>query len=123
MAKTKILLVEDEPDIAETTKVILEMADYEVSVACDGAEGLAKVDSEKPDIIILDIMLPKIDGYDVCRKIKSEKKYAHIPVVMLSFKFQPNDITFAKAVGADGYITKSAEPQALLDKISELLKK
>ncbi len=122
MAKTKILLVEDEPDIAETTKAMLEMNGYEVSVAGNGEDGLIKAENEKPDIAILDIMLPGMNGFDVCRKIKYDKKYGKIPVIMFSSKFQPNDITFAKAVGADGYITKSTEPKALISKIDELLK-
>jgi len=123
MAKARVLLVEDEPDIAQTTKVILEMNGYEVIIATNGADGLSKVESEKPDIAILDISLPQMNGFDVCRKIKCNKKYQKLPVIMFSSKFQPNDITFAKALGADEYITKSAEPEALIGKIEELLKK
>ena len=122
MAKARILLVEDEPDIAETVKAILKMHDYEVSVASDGVEGLNKARNEKPDIVILDIILPEMSGFDVCRKIKCDKKCRNILVIMFSSKFQPNDITFAKAMGADGYITKSAEPETLVSKINELLK-
>ncbi len=123
MAKARVLLVEDEPDIAQTTKVILEMNGYEVIIATNGVDGLSKVGSEKPDIAILDISLPEMNGFDICRKIKCNKNYRKLPVIMFSSKFQPNDITFAKALGADEYITKSAEPEALISKIEELLKK
>ncbi len=123
MAKARILLVEDEPDLAETTKIMLEMGGYEVIVAANGMDGLSKIESEKPDVAILDISLPEMNGFDICRKIKCNKHYRHIPVIMFSFKFQPNDITFAKALGADEYITKSAEPEILIRKIEELLKR
>jgi DNA-binding response OmpR family regulator len=122
MAKARILLVEDEPDIADTVKAILMMHGYEVSVADNGLVGLNKAKNEKPDIIILDIILPGMSGFDVCRNIKCSKECEDIPVIMFSSKFQPNDIRLAKAVGAGGYITKSAEPDALVGKIKELLK-
>jgi DNA-binding response OmpR family regulator len=123
MAKKKILLVDDEVDFVEVVRVRLEDSGYEVLVAYDGEEGLERAEREEPDLIILDIMLPKISGFDVCRKLKIDENFKDIPIVMLTAKFQPNDIKFGEAMGADAYITKPFEPQVLLGKIRELLNK
>ncbi|MCX5665537.1 MAG: response regulator [Candidatus Omnitrophica bacterium] len=124
MAKKKrLLLVDDEVDFAELVRTRLEDNNYEVIVAYDGEDGLEKAEREEPDLIILDIMLPKISGFDVCRKLKIDENFKNIPIIMLSAKFQPNDITFGKAMGADAYITKPFEPQVLIEKIRELLDK
>lgn len=124
MAKKKrLLLVDDEVDFAELVRTRLEDNNYEVIVAYDGEDGLEKAERAEPDLIILDIMLPKISGFDVCRKLKIDENFKNIPIIMLSAKFQPNDITFGKAMGADAYITKPFEPQVLIEKIRELLDK
>ena len=120
MAK-KILLVDDEIDFVEVLRVRLEDNNYEVLVAYDGEEGLERAERDGPDLIILDIMLPKISGFDVCLKLKINKNFKNIPIIMLSAKFQPNDIKFGVAMGADAYITKPFEPQVLIDKVHELL--
>lgn len=122
MAKEKILLVDDEIDFVEMTKVRLEANKYRVVPAYDGEEALEKVKTEKPDLIILDIMIPKIDGFNVCRKLKISEEYKDIPVIVLSAKFQPVDLRFGKAVGADAYLTKPLDSDMLLDKMKELLK-
>ena len=124
MAKKKrILLVDDEVDFVEVLRVRLEDSNYEVIVAYDGEEGLARAEREYPDLIILDVMLPIISGFDVCRKLKIGEKFKNIPIIMLTAKFQANDIEFGMAMGADGYITKPFEPKVLLEKIRELLNK
>lgn len=124
MAKKKrILLVDDEADFVEVVRVRLEDNNYEVIVAYDGEEGMERAERESPDLIILDIMLPKISGFDVCRKLKIEENFKNIPIIMLSAKFQPNDIRFGMAMGADAYVTKPLEPKVLVDKIRELLDK
>jgi len=117
----KILLVDDEIDFVEVLRVRLEDNNYEVLVAYDGEEGLERAERDGPDLIILDIMLPKISGFDVCLKLKINKNFKNIPIIMLSAKFQPNDIKFGVAMGADAYITKPFEPQVLIDKVHELL--
>lgn len=119
--KKRILLVDDEKDFAETVAFQLEELGYDIIVAGDGEEGLDKARQEKPDLIILDLMLPKINGFDVCRKLKTDKKYSDIPIIMLTAKFQPVDIKFGKAMGADFYITKPFEHDILAKKIHELL--
>lgn len=87
-----------------------------------GLEGLEKVKKEKPDLVILDLMLPKMDGYKVCGLLKADKRYNKIPIIMFTAKAQEEDMKLGKEVGADAYITKPFEPQVLLKKIKELLK-
>ncbi|MFA6358161.1 MAG: response regulator [Candidatus Omnitrophota bacterium] len=120
MAK-KILIVDDEPHIVTMLENRIKHAGYEVITAIDGQEGLSKAQKEKPDLIILDLMLPKLDGYKVCRMLKFDGKYKHIPIIMLSARAQEEDKKIGEQVGADGYITKPFEPQVLLGKIKELL--
>lgn len=119
----RILLVEDEPDLAAAVQVRLETKGYEVSIAYDGQEGLNKARTEKPDLIILDIMLPKIDGYKVCRMLKFDEKYQKIPVIMFSARAQEKDKDLAKECGADDYWVKPFESEPFLARIKELLEK
>lgn len=119
--KKKILLVEDEKDMAYAVTLQLEAKGYEVIIASDGREGLEKARIKKPDLIILDLMLPKIDGYKVCRMLKFDNKYKHIPIILFTARAQDSDKKIGKEVGADAYITKPFEPSALLNKIYELL--
>lgn len=123
MAKRKILLVDDEADFVEMLRVRLEDSGYEVIVAYDGEEGLERAEKEAPELIILDIMLPKISGFDVCRKLKIDENFKNIPIIMLTAKFQANDIKFGMAMGADAYITKPFESQVLVEKMRKLLDK
>ena len=123
MAKEKILLVDDEVDFVEVLSTRLEANGFEVLPAYDGEEALEKVKEYNPDMIILDIMMPKINGFDVCRKLKLDQNYKDIPIIMLTAKFQASDVKFGEAMGADAYITKPFEPGVLLDKVRELLKK
>jgi DNA-binding response OmpR family regulator len=119
----KILLVEDEPDLAAAVQVRLETKGYKISIAYDGQEGLNKARTEKPDLIILDIMLPKIDGYKVCRMLKFDEKYQKIPVIMFSARVHEKDKDLAKECGADDYWVKPFEPEPFLARIKELLEK
>ena len=119
--KKKILLVEDEKDMAYAVTLQLEAKGYEVITASDGKEGLDMARTKKPDLIILDLMLPKIDGYKVCRMLKFDDKYMKIPIILFTSRAQGSDKKTGKEVGADAYITKPFEPNVLLDKIHELL--
>ena len=121
MAK-KILLVDDEPHIIMMLENRMKHVGYEVITACEGQEALTKAKKEKPDLIILDLMLPKLDGYKVCRMLKFDEKYKHIPIIMLSARAQEADKKMGETVGADGYVTKPFEPQVLLGKVKDLLK-
>jgi len=118
----KILVVDDEKDLVETVSFRLQTAGFEVVPAYDGQDGLEKARSLKPDLIILDLMLPKMDGYKVCRLLKFDEKYKKIPIIMFTARAQDSDKQMGLEVGADAYITKPFEPQALLDKIKELIK-
>jgi len=118
----RILLIEDERDLVETLTFRLQTNDYDVVVAYDGQEGLNRAKSEKPDLIILDLMLPKIDGYKVCRMLKFDEKYKKIPILMFTARAQDSDKQMGEQVGADAYITKPFDPKVLLGKIEELLK-
>ena len=123
MNKTRILLVDDEEDMVYAVKMQLEALGFEVLTAADGQEGLNKARRENPDLIILDVMLPKLYGYNVCRMLKFDSKYKHIPIILFTSRVQKEDQKIGLEVGADAYICKPFDPQALLDKIKELLKK
>jgi len=118
----RILIVDDEEGIVKVVKMYLEHHDYEVITASDGQEGLDKAKTQKPDLIVLDLMLPKINGYKVCGLLKRDARYAKTPVIMFTAKAQEKDVKLGKKVGADAYITKPFEPEILLAKIKELLK-
>jgi len=123
MAKDRILVIDDEPDLLSLARARLELAGYDVVTASDGEEGLEKARTSTPDLILLDLMLPKMNGFEVCEALKIDEKYKHIPIIILTVKFQPVDIRFAKALGADAYITKPFEGKELIEKIKELIKK
>lgn len=121
-AKRRILVVDDEPDFLMAIKAMLEANNFIVLTAVDGQEGLSLARQEKPDLIVLDLMLPKMDGYKVCRFLKFDEKYRKIPVIMLTARGQEDDKQLGKEMGADCYIVKSEHPEILLEKIGELLK-
>ena len=122
MDKKKILVVDDEAELVKAIKIRLELAGFEVFAAYDGHEALEKVRQNQPDLIILDLMLPKIDGFKVCRMLKFDEKYKNIPIVMLTARAQESDEKMGEEVGADGYIMKPFDHKIVLAKIKELLK-
>ena len=121
--KKRILLVDDEADLVKVVKFRLESKGYEVLSAFDGQEGLAKARKEKPDLIILDLMLPKMEGYKVCRMLKFDEKYKNIPIIMFTARAQDFDKKVGYEVGADEYVTKPFDQEVLLGKIKDLLEK
>jgi DNA-binding response OmpR family regulator len=123
MDKKRILIVDDEEDILKVLRFRLEANSYEVLIASDGQEGLNKARSEKPDLIILDLMLPKLDGYKVCRMLKFDETYKAIPIIIFTAKAQKKDEELGMEMGADAYISKPFEPEILLGKMKELLSK
>jgi len=123
MSKGKILLVDDETDVLDAVKKRLEANDYEVITAQDGEMALNKAREENPDLIILDLMLPKLDGYKVCRLLKFDSKYEDIPIIMFTARGEESDEKLGSEVGADAYIVKPFEPEALLSKVEELTNK
>jgi two-component system, OmpR family, alkaline phosphatase synthesis response regulator PhoP len=117
MALKKILVIEDQEDIRELIHFNLFKNGYEVFLACDGKEALSKVKSESPELILLDLMLPKIDGLKVCQNLKNNEKTRNIPIIMLTAKGEENDIVKGLEAGADDYITKPFLPKVLLARI------
>lgn len=119
--KKKILVVEDEPPILAMLQERLLAEDFDVITAVDGKEALAQVEKGKPDLILLDVMLPKINGYEVLERLKKDKKTAHIPVVMLTALSQPKNVEIAIRLYADKYLTKPIEPAVLVSEIKKTL--
>lgn len=121
MSKKRILLVDDEKDLVETITFQLEAAGYEVISASDGLEGLDKAKKEKADLVILDLMLPKMDGYRVCALLKKDSRYSKLPIILFSARAQDSDLKMGEEAGADAYIVKPFESKMLLAKIKELI--
>jgi len=119
--KIRLLLVDDEPDLVQMVSVRLKAAGYEISTAYDGQEALEKVRESQPDLIILDLMLPKLDGYKVCRLLKFDERTRAIPILIFTARAQVEDVTLATECGADAYLTKPFEAKVLLSKLQELL--
>lgn len=119
----KILLVDDETGLVELMKMRLEREGYEVIAGYDGQEALGKARKEKPDLIILDLMLPKLDGYKVCGLLKKDARYSKIPIIMFTARAEEEDRKIGEEVEADAYIVKPFEPKLLLTKIKELLER
>lgn len=123
MAGEQVLAVDDSPTILEMIKSILESEGYEVITAVDGAEALETARDEEPDLILLDVMLPKLDGYRVCRLLKFDQKYRDIPIIMLTAKTEEQAMATGIRTGANQYLTKPIEPEALLSAVAEELEK
>jgi len=120
--KHKILLVEDEENLREILRYQLENAGYQVYTATDGVEALNLARKHKIDLIILDLMLPKLDGFTVCRLLKFSEQYKKIPLIMITARTNPEDKERGLGMGADFYLTKPLNKEELLEKIAELLK-
>ena len=121
MAK-RILIVDDEPELVKAIEIRLKQAGYEALVAYNGQEGLEQAQKEKPDLILLDLMLPKMDGYKVCAMLKHDGRYMKIPIIMLTARAQETDEKLGYECGADAFIIKPFQHEAVLAKIKELLK-
>jgi len=117
----KILIADDRAEVVELVRVTLERGDYEIVDASNGKEALKRVRLEKPDLILLDVVMPKMDGFEVCRKLKKDPQTKEIPIIMLTAKAQEVEKEKGREVGASDYITKPFSPSALLTKIEEIL--
>ena len=123
MAYAKVLVVEDNPDILELVTYNLEAQGYEVLRAVTGESGLACARKENPDLIILDVMLPGLNGLDVCRKLKQEDSTRRTPVILLTAKSEDSDVISGLELGADDYITKPFSPKVLIARARALLRR
>ena len=119
---TRVLVIEDEPDIQTLIQMALEFTGgYEVSVASDGPEGLESARGGRPDLILLDAMMPGMDGFEVCRRLKGDPATAAIPVVFLTAKAQASEIEEGLQLGAAGYLTKPFDPLKLSEELEAVL--
>jgi DNA-binding response OmpR family regulator len=123
MNPKKILVVDDEPDLVETVRFSLELEGYQVLAAYNGEDGLNQARKDSPDLILLDLMLPKLDGYKVCRLLKFDERHKHIPILMLTAKAQEKDKILGKETGADDYMTKPFDIDQLMEKVKFYLNK
>ena len=119
--KPRILLVDDEPSIVKMVGKRLEVEGFDVVVAMDGQEGLAKARAEQPHLIVLDLMLPKLNGYEVCTMLKQDARYQRVPIVMFTAKAQDRDEKLGMECGANAYVRKPFRAQELLETIRSLL--
>lgn len=122
-SKKTILVVDDEPDIVKLLEISLKLSNYDVLKAYSGPEALELLKGRKPDLILLDIMMPEMNGYDMCLKIKADPKLKGIPVVMLTAKGQKGDAERGIEAGADDYIIKPFDPYELGEQVTRLLQK
>jgi two-component system alkaline phosphatase synthesis response regulator PhoP len=121
MSSIRVLAVDDSPTVLEMIQAILVAGGYDVITATDGQEALNAARSESPDLILLDVMLPKLDGYRVCRLLKFDQKYKDIPIIMLTAKSEEQSVVTGIRTGADQYLTKPIEPDRLLAAVAEEL--
>jgi CheY-like chemotaxis protein len=118
-----VLVIEDNLEIRENTTEILELAGYRVFTAENGAGGLSIVASEQPDLVLCDIMMPGINGYDVIKEIRNNPLTAKIPFVYITASVEKSDLKIAMDLGADGYVSKPFDIQELIDAIEEAIAK
>ena len=123
MSKKKILVVEDEESLLKLESILLISKGYEVIGVPNGKAALDAIDEQKPDLVLLDIMLPEIDGFEVCRRIKNNQQTRDIPVIMLTAKKSREDMTRGENVGADWYITKPFKSAMVIETIQRFLAK
>ena len=121
MAKKRILIVEDEESLLKLESILLTSRGYEVKGVTDGQAALDAMPSMQPDLVLLDIMLPEIDGFEVCRQIKENPATKHIPVIMLTAKKSRDDMARGEQVGADWYITKPFKSAMVIETIQRFL--
>jgi len=121
-APPKILIVDDNPEIVKLLAAVIEMNGYDIFVARDGMEALSQIEQVAPDLVILDLGLPKLSGEEVCRSVRRTAHTADLPVIMLSGKADDADRIIGRVLGADHYLTKPCDPDALLDIIEDTLR-
>ena len=119
--KPKILVVDDEPEAVELVEFNLKQAGYAVVTAADGAEALKKVRAQTPDLIVLDVMLPEMDGFEICKTLRHEPATARVPIIMLTAKAAEIDRVLGLELGADDYLTKPFSPRELLLRIKKVI--
>lgn len=117
----KILIVDDEPNIVLSLEFLMEQSGYQVAVARDGDQALEQVAAFRPDLVLLDIMMPVRNGYEVCQAIRENRAWDGVRILMLSAKGRDLDVSKGLALGADGYLTKPFSTSELIDRVRDLL--
>jgi two-component system alkaline phosphatase synthesis response regulator PhoP len=123
MSRCKVLVVDDEEYIQHILNFSFGAEGYDVLTASDGQEAIAKAKSDKPDVIVLDIMMPKMDGYEACKKLKSDPQTKNIPVILLTAKGRDVDRKLGAEVGADDYVVKPFSPGRLIERVEGIIKR
>ena len=123
MAKSKVLVIEDEPDILEVIQYNLEREGHKVIACRNGEQGLSRIRTDNPDLVLLDLMLPGMDGVEVCRKVKSDPVTRAIPIIMVTAKSEESDIVLGLGIGADDYIAKPFSPRELIARVKVVLRR
>src|SRR6266513_2686123 len=123
MASTKILIIDDEQDVIDLLSLHLRKAGYALNSATDGATGLRKAREELPALIILDLMLPKMPGLEICKVLKTDTRTRHIPIIMLTAKAEEIDRIVGLEFGADDYVTKPFSPRELILRVNAILRR
>jgi len=122
-APKKILIVEDEAEIAQLVKLYLEKDGFRTAIAKTGVEGLKLIKTDRPDMVILDLMLPEMDGLEICKKIRNAPDTALLPVLMLTAKAEESDTIIGLELGADDYVTKPFSPKVLVTRVKALFRR
>ncbi|HEU4851745.1 MAG TPA: response regulator [Telluria sp.] len=117
----RILIVDDEPNIVISLEFLLQKSGFEVGIARDGEQALSQMAAFQPDLVLLDIMLPKLNGYEVCQKIRENRDWDRVKVVMLSAKGRELEVNKGIALGADAYVTKPFSTRELVERVRSLL--
>lgn len=123
MRKTTLLVIEDDPDIVELLRYNLEREGFRVLIATDGEHGLADAARHQPDLLLLDLMLPGLDGLEVCRRLRAQEGTRGIPVLVLTAKSEEADVVIGLEMGADDYLTKPFSPRELIARVRALLRR
>jgi two-component system, OmpR family, alkaline phosphatase synthesis response regulator PhoP len=123
MAKAKVLVIEDEEDILELIRYNLAQEGYQITLADTGEKGFKAAKAKLPDLVILDLMLPGMDGLEVCKLLKADPKTKHLPVIMLTAKSEESDVVTGLELGADDYITKPFSPKVLIARVRASLRR
>lgn len=123
MSRARVFVIDDEPDILELVQYNLVQHGYDVSCALSGEEALGHVRSRMPDLVVLDLMLPGVDGLEVCKALKKDEQTAGIPILMLTARSEEADIVTGLELGADDYLTKPFSPRVLLARIKAVLRR
>lgn len=119
--RRKILIVDDEPNIVLSLEFLMQQSGYEVAIARDGAEALERMHSFQPDLVLLDVMMPVLNGFEVCQKIRENSAWNAVKIVMLSAKGRESEVSKGLALGADAYVTKPFSTKELVERVAGMM--